>query len=238
MRVLAIDTATNVASAAVVEDGKLIGEYTINNKKKHSQLIMVLIEKLLGDLSITVSDIDLFAVANGPGSFTGLRIGVAAMKALAHSTNKPIIGISTLEALAYSVPWCEHIIIPIMDARRNSVFTASYIWDEEFHALSEIESMTIEECVKDCGELLDVLFIGDGVEVYRDYITEQLGERAYFPPSALCDVKASAVAMLALEKFNRGETETYLTLKPFYLKKSQAEREYEEKQKKSAKEGL
>lgn len=229
MRVLAVDTATDVASAAVVEDGKLIGEYTINNKKKHSQLIMVLIEKLLNDLSLEVSDFDLFAVANGPGSFTGLRIGVAAMKALAHSVNKPIVGVSTLEALAYSVPWCEHIIIPIMDARRNSVYTASYIWDDEFHALSEIEAMTIEECVKDCGELLDVLFIGDGVEVYRDYIVEQLGERAYFPPLAFCNIKASAVAMFAIEKAKKGETDTYLSLQPFYLKKSQAEREYEER---------
>jgi len=238
MKILAVDTSANVATAAVVSDGKLICESILNHKKTHSEKIMPMIDELLHDSETKISEIDLFAVANGPGSFTGLRIGVAAMKALAHSTNKPIIGVSTLEALAYSVPWCEHIIIPIMDARRNSVFTASYIWDEEFHALSEIESMTIEECVKDCGELLDVLFIGDGVEVYRDYITEQLGERAYFPPSALCDAKASTVAMLALEKFNRGETDTYLTLKPFYLKKSQAEREYEEKQKKSAKEGL
>ncbi len=236
MKVLAIDTATNVASVAVTENGKLIGEYTINNKKKHSQLIMVLIEKLLSDLSLSVSDIDLFAVANGPGSFTGLRIGVAAMKALAHSMSKPIVGVSTLEALAYSVPWCEHIIIPIMDARRDNVFTASYIWDDEFHALSDIESMTIQECVADCGELLDVLFIGDGVEVHRNYIKEQLGDRAYFPPSALCETKASSVAMLAEEKFKSGNYDTYLSLKPLYLKKSQAEREYEEKQ--SKKEGL
>lgn len=235
MRVLAVDTATNVASVAVAENGKLVGEYTINNKKKHSQLIMTLIEKLLCDLSLSVNDIDLFAVANGPGSFTGLRIGVAAMKALAHSTGKPIVGVSTLEALAYSVPWCEHIIIPILDARRNNIFTASYIWDDEFHALGDIEAMTIEECVKDCGELLDVLFIGDGVEVHRDYITEHLGDRAYFPPSAMLETKAASVAMLAEEKYNKGEYDSYLTLKPFYLKKSQAEREYEEKH--SKKEG-
>ena len=95
--------------------------------------------------------------------------------------------------------------------------------------------MTIQECVKDCGELLDVLFIGDGVEVHRDYIIEQLGDRAYFPPSSMLETKAASVAMLAEEKYNKGEYDSYLTLKPFYLKKSQAEREYEEKH--SKKEG-
>lgn len=230
MRILAIDTATDAASAAVVEDDRLIGSYTINNKKKHSQLIMVMIEKLLGDLSLKISDIDLFAVANGPGSFTGLRIGVAAMKALAHSMNKPIVGISTLEALAYSVPWCEHIIIPIMDARRKSVYTCSYIWDDGFRALGEIEALTVEECVNDCGELLDVLFIGDGVKVYKDYITEKLGERAHFAPGVFCEANAASIAALAYEKAKKGETDTYLSLQPFYLKKSQAERELEEKE--------
>ena len=234
MRILAIDTATNVASVAVVEDGKLKGEYTINNKKKHSQLVMGMMEKLLNDLGLAIKDIDLFAVANGPGSFTGLRIGVAAIKALGHSMNKPVVGISTLEALAYSLPYCEHIIIPIMDARRNSVFTASYVWDDDgFRALSDIEAMTIEECVNDCGELLDVMFTGDGVEVYRDYITEKLGDRAYFAPPALCEARAVSIALLAYQKAINGETDTYLTLQPMYLKKSQAEREYEEKNKKS-----
>ena len=230
MRVLAIDTATNAATVAVVEDNVLLGEYTINNKKKHSQLIMSLLEKLLDDLSLTVRDIDLFAVANGPGSFTGLRIGVAAIKALAHSMNKPVVGVSTLEALAFSLPCCEHIIMPIMDARRDSVYTASYIWDDDgFRALSEIEAMTIEECINDCGELLDVMFTGDGVSVYRDYILERLGDRAHFAPQSFCEVRASSVAMLALKKAQKGETESYLSLQPMYLKKSQAEREYEER---------
>ncbi len=232
MRVLAIDTATNAASVAVVEDDRLLGEYTINNQKKHSQLIMGLMESLLKDLSLTVKDIDLFAVANGPGSFTGLRIGVAAIKALAHSTDKPVVGVSTLEALAYSIPCCEHIIVPIMDARRNSVYTASYIWDDGFRALSDIEAMTIDECINDCGELLEVMFTGDGVEVYRDYISERLGERAFFAPGAFCQTRASSVAMLAMQKAKKGETDTYLSLQPMYLKKSQAEREYDERIKK------
>lgn len=188
MKVLALDTSSNVATAAVMEDGKLLGESILNHKKTHSQKIMVMIEELLKDLELTVRDIDLFAAANGPGSFTGLRIGVATVKALAHSVNKPVAGVSTLAGLAYNMPYAEHIIVPIMDARRNQVYTASYIWDEDgFKELSPDEAMSIEECVANCGELLDIIFVGDGVDVYREYIKEKLGDRAHFAPAAaLC----------------------------------------------------
>ena len=232
MRVLAIDTSSNVASAAVMEDGKLLGESILNHKKTHSQKIMVMIRELMQDLELTVSDIDVFAAANGPGSFTGLRIGVATAKALAHSVNKPVVGVSTLAGLAYNLPYAEHIIIPIMDARRNNVYTASYIWDEDgFRELGEAEAVLIDECVSDCGELLDVIFTGDGVNVHREYITERLGERAHFAPPAAMMQRASSIAALALEKAKNGETEHYSELKPFYLRKSQAEREYDEKHK-------
>ena len=232
MKILAIDTSSNVASAAVVEDGILLGECILNHKKTHSQKIMVMVQELINDLELTVQDIDIFAAANGPGSFTGLRIGVATVKALAHSVNKPVVGISTLAGLAYNLPYAEHIIVPIMDARRNQVYTASYIWDEDgFKELSSDEAISIEECVESCGELLDTIFVGDGVPVHRKYITEKLAERAHFaPPSALMQ-RASSIAMLALEKAKKGETEHYSELKPFYLRKSQAEREYDEKHK-------
>lgn len=236
MKVLAIDTSSNVATAAVVEDGRLLGESILNHKKTHSQKIMVMIEDLLKDLELTVQDIDIFAAANGPGSFTGLRIGVATIKALAHSVNKPVVGISTLAGLAYNLPYAEHIIVPIMDARRNQVYTASYIWDEEgFRELSADEAISIEECVESCGELLDTIFVGDGVFVHRGFIEEKLGERAHFaPPTALMQ-RASSIAMLALEKAKNGEVEHYSELKPFYLRKSQAEREYDEKHKEDKK---
>lgn len=236
MRVLAIDTSSNVASAAVAEDGRLLGESILNHKKTHSQKIMVMVKELLEDLELTVHDIDIFAVANGPGSFTGLRIGAATIKALAHSVNKPVVGVSTLAGLAYNLPYAEHIIVPIMDARNNQVYTASYIWDGDgLKELSTDEAISIEECVKGCGELLDTVFVGDGVFIHRKYIEEKLAERAHFaPPSALMQ-RASSIAMLALDKAKKGETEHYSALKPFYLRKSQAEREYEEKHREEGK---
>lgn len=235
MRILAIDTASNVASAAVVEDGILRGEYILNFNKTHSQKIMPMIDALMSDLELKPADIDVFAAANGPGSFTGLRIGVASVKALAHAVNKPVVGISTLASLAYNLPFCEHIIVPIMDARRNHVYTASYIWDEDgFKELSPDEVISIDECIDSCGEFLDTVFVGDGVPVYKEYIEERLGERAHFAPASALMQRASSIAMLAKEKADKGEVQKYNELEPFYLRKSQAESEYEEKHRKGA----
>lgn len=233
MKVLAIDTSSNVATVAVMEDDLLLGEYTLNHKKTHSQKIMVMIEQLLADLELKVQDMDVFAVVIGPGSFTGLRIGVATVKALAHATGKPVVSVGTLEALAYNVPLAEHIIVPIMDARRNNVFTASYIWDEGFKEIGEPEVISIEECVASCGDFLDTIFVGDGVAVHREYIKEQLGEHAIFPHGATLNSRASSVAAIAIEKAKRGETQSYTEVEPYYIRKSQAERELEEKEKKN-----
>ncbi len=230
MKILAADTSTNVAAAAVTEDNVLLGEYILNHKKTHSQKIMPMIDALLTDLELTVNDIDLFAVSNGPGSFTGLRIGVAAMKGLAHSVNKPIAGVSPLAAMAYNLPYAEHIIVPVMDARQNRIYTASYIWDEDgFKELTEPEATTIEECIADCGEYLDTIFVGDGAVIHKDYIREKLGGRAIFAPSNALEPRASSVAALAYEMAKKDETSDYLSLKPVYLKKSQAEQEFENK---------
>ena len=215
MRVLAIDTSSNVATVAVMEDELLLGEYILNHKKTHSQKIMTMIEQILSELELTVQDIDIFAVAIGPGSFTGLRIGVA-----------------TVKALAYNVPYAEHIIVPIMDARRDNVFTASYIWDEGFKEIGEPEAISIDECLESCGEFLDTIFVGDGVKVHREYIKEKLGDKAIFPPANALNSRASSVAALALDKAKRGETQSYLEMKPYYIRKSQAERELEERENK------
>lgn len=233
MRVLAIDTSSNVATVAVMEEGLLLGEYILNHKKTHSQKIMVMIEQLLCELELSVQDIDVFAAAVGPGSFTGLRIGVETVKALAHAVGKSVVSVGTLEALAYNVPYAEHIIVPIMDARRNNVFTASYIWDDGFKEIGEPEGITIEECVESCGDFLDTIFVGDGAIVHKDYIKEKLGTHAIFPHGAAMNSRASSVAAVAYEKAKRGDTQSYLEMKPFYIKKSQAEKELEAKSRKS-----
>lgn len=232
MKILAMDTSSDVASVAVTEDGRLLGEYTMNNKKKtHSQKLMVMIDALLKDIEVDIKEIDLFAVSHGPGSFTGLRIGVATAKGLAHACQKPIIGISTLEALAYNLPFCEHIIVPVMDAGKNRVYAASYIWDEGFRTLGEPEAMTIEECVESCGDLLETVFVGDGAAAHMDYIKEKLGDKAFFAPANSLEQRASSVACAAYEKYKNGEVSSYTEVNPVYLKKSQAERELEERNK-------
>ena len=231
MRVLAVDTSSNVATVAVMENDLLLGEYILNHKKTHSQKIMPMIEQLLSDLELTANDIDIFAAAVGPGSFTGLRIGVATVKALAHAVGKRVVSVGTLEALAYNVPQCEHIIVPIMDARRNNIFTASYIWDEGFKEIGEPEGITIEECVEACGNFFETVFVGDGAIIHKDYIVEKLGDKAIFPHGAVLNSRASSVAAIAMERAKRGETQSYLEMKPYYIKKSQAEKELEEKEK-------
>ena len=231
MRVLAVDTSSNVATVAVMEEDLLLGEYILNHKKTHSQKIMPMIEQLLSDLELTANDIDIFAAAVGPGSFTGLRIGVATVKALAHATGKRVVSVGTLEALAYNVPNAEHIIVPIMDARRNNIFTASYIWDEGFKEIGAPEGITIEECVESCGNFLETIFVGDGAIIHREYIVEKLGDKAIFPHGAVLNSRASSVAAIAMERAKKGETQSYLEMKPYYIKKSQAEKELEEKEK-------
>ena len=230
MKVLAIDTSSNTASAAVMEDNLLLGEYILNHKKTHSQKIMVMVSSLMADLELTARDIDIYAAAVGPGSFTGLRIGVATVKALAHAAGKRVVSVGTLEALAYNVPYAEHIIVPVMDARRGNVYAASYIWDGGLKEVGAPEGITLEECVESCGNFLDTIFLGDGALAYREYIEKKLGERALFPHGAAMNLRASSVAAAAMDKAKRGETQTYMEMKPRYIKKSQAEKDLERKE--------
>ena len=232
MKILAIDTSSNVATAAIAEDNKLICEYTLNHKKTHSQKLMPMIEELFSACEMTVHDIDAIAVTVGPGSFTGLRIGIATAKALAHAANKPLISVSTLEAMAYNIPFCNHIIAPIMDARRSQVYTCIYQWDmSNLITLHKSQPMAIEEL---CDTLKQfdspVVFIGDGVPVHEEYIRKMLGDCAIFGGLQHNMQRASSVAAYAMDKARRGETLNYNQLLPEYHRLSQAEREYNEKE--------
>ena len=231
MRVLAVDTSSNVATAAVMEDDLLLGEYILNHKKTHSQKIMPMIEQLLGDLELVPGDIDIFAAAVGPGSFTGLRIGVATVKALAHATGGRVVSVGTLEALAYNVPCEGRVIVPVLDARRNNIFTAAYTVDDGFKEIISPKGIIIEECVDECEGFPETIFVGDGALLHRDYIVRRLGARAVFPHGAVINSRASSVAAIAMERAKRDETQSYLEMKPCYIKKSQAEKELEEKEK-------
>ena len=228
MKILAVDTSSNVASAAIVDGEKLVCESILNNKLTHSQTLMPMIDEVFKKSELHPDDIDLFAVSNGPGSFTGLRIGVTTIKGLAHACKKPVCGVNTLEALAYNLPFCPHIIAPIMDARREQVYNAFYKWENG--VLKEVESpraISLEECLEELLKIGEkVVFLGDGVPVFREKITDKLKENALFAPQLACTQRASCVAECAKNK----EAINYGQLAPEYLRKSQAEREAEERE--------
>ena len=221
MKVLGIDTATSVATVALMDDDKLIGLMTLNDKKTHSQKLMVLIESLLNQTDTTMDDIDRIAVAVGPGSFTGLRIGVTTAKALAHGSNKPVIEISALESLSKNV--IHDHVCAMMDARRDTVFTGLYgkssVADDQIH---------IDDLLESLKSYPSVCFIGDGATKHRDRIIEVMGDSAKFAPRHLNISSAGSLCQLA---FDRNEEKNYDDVHVTYLRKSQAEREYEEKQK-------
>lgn len=232
MNILAVDTSANVASVALLCGGKLKGEGMLNNKKTHSEKLMPMIDTILKDSDTDITDIDLFAVANGPGSFTGLRIGVSTVKGLAHAVNKPIVGISTLEGLAFNLFDTDGLISPIMDARRSQVYNAAYRWENGvFKEVIPPRAIALEDCINDFKNEKKVYFLGDGVAVHKDKISEQMGERAVFVPANSINQRASSLAVLAEKKAVEGKTDDYISLMPFYLRKPQAEREYEEKHK-------
>lgn len=232
MKILAVDSAANVASAAIVANGQLLSESIVNYKKTHSETLLPMIDDLFKSCQLQPSDIDLFAVAQGPGSFTGLRIGVTTVKGLAHAVQKPVIGVSTLLGLAYNLPFCSCIVAPIMDARRSQVYNGVYAWEgTELKELRAPRAISIEECVADVRQVgKPVLFLGDGVPVHRAYIQEQLGALCAFAPANCSLHRAASIAVAAEALAGQGFSMHYNDLVPLYLRKPQAERELEEKQ--------
>lgn len=235
MKILAIDTSTNVSSCAIMDDEKLLGESTVNDSITHSQKLLPMISDTLNRCKIDVKEIDVFAVANGPGSFTGLRIGVSTINGLAQATKKPVVGVSSLQALAQNIITSEKLIVPLIDARRNRVFTAIYSAQDDFKTVLEPAIFEVVELL----EILDeknenIIFIGEGTSVYRSMIIEKLGERAYFTPRNLNLAKASSSAEIAMKKAKDGQTKSYFDLTPDYFRESQAQREYDEKMSKQS----
>ena len=237
--ILALDTSSIVCTVAIMDDDRLIGEQIINHKMTHSQKLMPAIDMLLKSCEVSMKDIDLIAVAEGPGSFTGLRIGVATAKGLAHTMNIPVIGVSTLDALAMNVPFANGLVCPLLDARRDQVYTAVYKWD---HGILEViekpMAISIDELIE---KLLPrpekIVFIGDGAIKNKDKLVENLKDRVEIGPNTIRMPRASSVAQIALKKGKDGDTQSFYSLVPEYLRKSEAERQYEEKMKRCEDDG-
>lgn len=231
MKVLAIDTSSIVATCAILDDDKILAEYILNHKMTHSQTIMPMIKEILDSCSLKPADIDVYAAAKGPGSFTGLRIGIATIKGLAQATGKEVIGIPTLNALAFNLPFSEGIVVPMMDARRDRVFTGIYKWSTEgLSVIMEQDVLEVDELINILKERSEnIVFNGDGTLVFRDRLVNELGNRAIFAPKSANMARASSVAELAMRKAKEGAFDNLFELAPDYLRESQAQREYNNK---------
>lgn len=224
MNILAIESSGVAASAAVLTDGILKAEEFSQNGLTHSVTLLPMAESALKKAGLAISDIDLFAVTVGPGSFSGLRIGVTIAKTLAYGTGKKLCGISTLKAIAANLPFADRLICPIMDARRDQLYNAIYKW--EGGSLLEVtppRAISAEDLANEIKE--DVVFVGDGAVKFKEFFSERLGKKASFAPGNLCCAKASSLAYLAMGE-EGGNPED---VNPSYLRLSQAEREYNEK---------
>ena len=232
MKILGLDSSGIVASVAIVEDDVLIAEYTVNYKKTHSQTLLPMLDEIAKMTELDLNSIDAIAVAAGPGSFTGLRIGSATAKGLGLALKKPLIAIPTVEGLAYNLYDIPGLICPIMDARRKQVYTGIYRFTD--HQLKVVEDQmavsmeTVIEKLNQYGEA--VTFLGDGVPVFHELIAEKMTVPYSFAPAHVNKQRAAAVATLGEIYYRQGKTETAMEHVPDYLRVSQAERERAERE--------
>lgn len=233
MKVLALDSSGLVASVALVEDDNLLGEYTINYKKTHSQTLLPMLDEVAGMVELDLNSIDVIAVSAGPGSFTGLRIGSATAKGMALALNKPIVSVPTVDALAYNLWGSSEVICPLMDARRQQTYTGLYEFQgEEFTVIEPQCVVMIQDIIEKINSLgRKVIFLGDGVAVFKEYIEENCKVPFSFAPAHQNKQRASSVAVLGMELCRQGKAQPAAEHKPDYLRASQAERERQENQK-------
>ena len=234
MKILGIDSSGLVASVAIVEDDRLVAEYNLQYKITHSQTLLPMLEEIRNRIHLDMQTIDAIAVAAGPGSFTGLRIGAATVKGLGLALGKPIIPVPTLEGMAYNCYGTDLLVCPIMDARRNQVYTGLYIFEKEdrirMKSVMEQTAEGFDELAAKLNVLgREVLFLGDGVPVFAEAMKELLRIPYYFAPAHMNRQRAASIAALGKEKFEQGIFEDAADHAPEYLRLSQAERERQEK---------
>ena len=235
MLILGIETASLTASAALLADDTVIAEYTTNFKKTHSQTVLPMIDEILRMTDKTCADLDAVAVSEGPGSFTGLRIGASLAKGLAFPGDLPIIPVPTIDAIAYGAFGSDAVLCPLMDARRMEVYSGLYSFrDGEFivheGAVARPLALQVEAAealAKELGK--PVLYLGDGLPVFAEEIRRIMTVPSLFAPAHMRCQHAGAVASLGAKLFDEGVRESCLTFEPVYLRKSQAEQERERK---------
>ena len=231
MKILALDSSGLVASVALIEDENMIAEYTVNYKKTHSQTLLSMLDEIVKMTDTDLNTVDIIAVAGGPGSFTGLRIGSATAKGLGLALDKPLISVPTVEGLAYNLYHTSGLICPIMDARRNQVYTGIYEFVEgEFKVIMDQVATGIEDIIDILNKQdKSVVFLGDGVPVYKNIIQDTLKVSYNFAPAHVNKQRAGAIGARAIHYLKMNKIEKARDYKPDYLRLSQAEREMKEK---------
>ncbi len=237
MRILAMDSSGLVASVAVVEERvgeeATVAEYTVNYKKTHSQTLLPMLDEVARMTEMDLNTIDAIAVAAGPGSFTGLRIGSATAKGLGLALQKPLVHVPTLHGLAYNLCGTDKVVCPIMDARRGQVYTGIYKFEgNELIVLEDQMAVSIEELGRRLGRYdEEIVFLGDGVPVFRETLTECImaGKEISFAPAHLNRQRAASVGALGIRYYKAGRLESAAEHQPDYLRVSQAERERRER---------
>jgi len=222
MKILAIDSSSKTATVALVDEKGIIGEYSINYLR-HSVILMPMIDELLKKCEVPINQITHVAVSEGPGSFTGLRIGAATAKGLAHALNIPIVGVSSLLALAYNVSEFEGLICPVIDALNENVY-GMLIRGGNFEVLIDAGVYSLEEITELVSNYSDkVLFVGEGVYSYKDKLQEMIRDKALFAKDKDNMARAASIGELAIQKIKKGEVISYFDFKPMYIRKSAAE---------------
>ena len=227
MLILGTDTSSRAATAALMRDGELICEYTLNIDNTHSEKFLPLIEQMLEDASLSYDDIDVFACGLGPGSFTGIRIGVATIKGLCGTLSKKAVGVSSLKALAFNANGFDGIIVPTIFARADEVFCSAY--ESDMKEIMPPSVMRISELIQ-AVKGKKAIFLGDGAKRFADIIKET-NESFIIAPENLNVMKGGSVCFVAASMAENNEFTDYTQLVPVYLRQSQAEREYNNKNK-------
>ena len=232
MIILSIDSSTPVAGIAVSDGMQLLGEITLNTKNTHSEKLMPLVKHLLDELALSVNDLDAIAVTQGPGSFTGLRIGMATAKGLAQGAGKKLIAVPTLDCLAQNLLHYPGIICPIMNAQKKQVYTAIYrSGRDKLERLSDYQAIAVEQLAVQLKELKeDIWFVGDGVAAFADVFQELLGDACRFADGHNILPRAGALAMLAAERASEERFDDLYQAELIYIRKSEAEVQWEARQ--------
>lgn len=222
MKILAVDTATKSCSVAIIDKDTLLAEVSITSKQTHSRHLMEMVNRAMGMSGLNISGLDGFAVTIGPGSFTGLRIGISSVKGLAMASGKPVVGISSLDVLAMQSNFSQYLISPLIDARKGEVYFSRYRF-KGCMLKKEIEEQVLppQKAIENIKE--PCIFIGNGAFLYKEILMDRVGDFARFVFPFQNAIRASTVAYLGLDRLKENDADDVFKLVPKYIRKSDAE---------------